>query len=46
MKLWTVAWEGVFIGLARADTAAEAIRLKQAQHPDIVGGQWTAIEVP
>lgn len=46
MKLWSVTWEGVFIGFARADDADEAIRLKQAQHPDIVGGEWTAVEVP
>lgn len=38
MKLWDVRWEGIFIGLARAVDAAAAIRLKQAQHPDIEGG--------
>lgn len=46
MTLWTVTWEGVFIGLARAADAAEAIRIKQAQHPDIAGGVWKAVEVP
>ena len=46
MKLWSVTWERIFIGLARADSADEAIRMKQAQYPDIVGGEWVAVEMP
>lgn len=46
MKLWSVTWEGIWIGFARADTADEAIRILQEQHPQIEGGEWKAAEVP
>jgi hypothetical protein len=46
MRDWEVRWEGVFIGLARAADAAEAIRIMQARYPHINGGTWTAVELP
>jgi hypothetical protein len=45
MKSWTVSWEGVWIGYARADSAAEAIRIMQARYPQIQAGEWAAVEV-
>jgi hypothetical protein len=45
MSLWSVTWCDIWIGLTRADDAAEAIRLMQARNPHIDGGEWTANEV-
>jgi hypothetical protein len=49
VKLWSVTWERIWIGFARAADAADAadaIRIMQAKHPQIEGGEWVAVEVP
>ena len=46
MKLWSVSWERIWIGFARAADADEAIRIVQAQHPHIEAGEWAATEIP
>jgi hypothetical protein len=49
MKDWSVYWKGIWIGIATAETAEEAIKIEQAEYPQIEAGsevwEWTAIEV-
>jgi hypothetical protein len=47
MKDWSVYWEGIWMGLVTAETAEGAIRIEQAEFPQIDArvGEWTAVEV-
>jgi hypothetical protein len=46
MKDWSVSWEGVWIGYAKAESAAEAILLMRARYPQMEAGEWKAVEIP